>query len=127
MAKIRIEQAPTFSLTVEIPRVGQKPEKVPFTFKFLDRERLAEIGDEDMAHAKSIKELIERGEASASHVTATTIDRQCETLLEVLEGWGFEDEFNEENVRALVRSYAAAPEAILAAYREAYHKVREGN
>lgn len=41
--KFSIAQAPTFESSVEIPRLGGESIKVPFTFKYLDREALADL------------------------------------------------------------------------------------
>ena len=43
MAKFKIQQNPTFKVTVEIPRVGAEPDKVPFEFKYRDRKALAAL------------------------------------------------------------------------------------
>lgn len=127
MAKIRIEQDPTFELKVEIPRVGKKPVSVPFTFKYLDREGLAELGDSDIANLKRVQELIESDDRKATTVTAASIEHQCEVIEQIVEAWGFEDEINEESIRKLVASHPQVPEAIITAYRESYGKAREGN
>lgn len=127
MAKIRIEQDPTFEVKVDIPRVGKKPVSVPFTFKYLDREALSELGDSDIANLKYLQELIESDERKATAVTAASIDHQCEVLAQIVEAWGFEEELNEESIRKLVGSHPQIPESIITAYRDSYSKVREGN
>lgn len=126
MAKISFKQNPTFKVDVEIPRLGDKPVKVPFVFNYRDRDQLSAFADVSIQHGKELRELMEK-ESSVRDLTGKTEEHQVQQILEVVKEWGFEDEFNEENVRALVRSYAPVPDAIINAYQTAYHKAREGN
>lgn len=126
MAKISIKQNPTFKIDVEIPRLGDKAIKVPFVFNYRDRDQLSELADGNIQHGKDVRELIEK-ETSIRDITGKTEDYQVKQLQLIVKEWGFDDELNEENLRALVRSYAPVPDAIIAAYQNAYHKAREGN
>lgn len=126
MAKISIQQNPTFKVDVEIPRIGDKPVKVPFVFAYLNRDELAEFADTSLQHGKDLRGLIEK-ESTVRELSSVSEDFQVGQLQKIVKGWGFEDEMNEDNIRALVRSYAAVPDAIVAAYQSAYNKAREGN
>jgi len=126
MAKISIKQNPTFKLDVEIPRIGDKPVKVPFVFAYRDRDELSEFADNGIQHGKEVRELIEK-ECTVRELSSKAEEFQTSQLLLIVKGWGFDDELNEENIRALVRSHAAVPDAIVAAYQSAYNKAREGN
>lgn len=127
MAKIRIEQAPTFTIDVEIPRVGGKTVKVPFTFAYKDREALSAFADEQIQHSKKFAEQAKGEEVTVAGLTASTIDFQVKHIAEIIVGWGFEDELNEQSIRALVGSAASVPDAILKAYQAAYADARLGN
>lgn len=127
MAKISIQQKPTFTTDVEIPRIGDKPIKVSFTFEYRDRDQLAEIADDEIAHSKEMAELIKKDGVSVREYAAKAEEFEVTQIKRVVKGWGFEDEFNDENILALVRSATAVPDAILKAYKAAYNKAREGN
>ncbi|NBB11825.1 phage tail assembly chaperone [Pseudomonas sp. SLFW] len=127
MAKITIQQKPTFTTDVEIPRIGDKPVKVPFTFAYLDRDQLGEFADGEISHGKDLTEVIKKGDATVRDVTAKATDFEFNQLKMIVKGWGFDDELNDDNLRTLVRSASAVPDAILTAYKTAYHKAREGN
>lgn len=126
MAKISIQQNPTFKVDVEIPRIGDKPVKVPFVFHYRNREELAEFADNGLQHGKELRELIEK-ESTVRELSSKSEEFQVNQLQLIVKDWGFEDELNEDSIRALVRSYAAVPDAIVAAYQSSYAKVREGN
>jgi hypothetical protein len=127
MAKIRIEQAPTFTIDVEVPRVGGKPAKVPFTFAYKDRNALSAFADEQIQHSKQFAEQVKEEGATVLDLTVKTIDFQVKHLAEIIVGWGFEDELNEQSIRALVCSASSVPDAILKAYQAAYADARLGN
>jgi len=126
VAKISIQQKPTFDVDVEIPRIGDKPVKVKFSFAYLDRDQLAEFLDGGIQHGKEVRELIEK-ECTVRDLSTKTEDLQVAQLKQIVRGWGFDEELNDDNIRALVRSYAAVPDAVLAAYQAAYNRAREGN
>lgn len=126
MAKISIQQNPTFKLDVEIPRIGDKPVKVPFVFAYRDREELSEFADSGIQHGKEVRELIEK-ECTIRELSSKAEEFQVKQIQLIVKGWGFDDELNEESIRALVRSYAPVPDAIISAYQAAYNTAREGN
>jgi len=126
MTTFRIEPNPTFSVTVAVPRAGGEAVEVPFTFKFLNREQLAEHFDKKHEHQKALAELVQGG-ANVREVTAAAMDRQVETLQGIVTAWGFEDEFSEEALRAFVKTSAAAPEAVIRAFELGYEPARLGN
>lgn len=127
MAKISIQQNPTFKQEVDIPRIGGKAEKVPFTFKFLNREQLAAHHQARADHAKDLSALIQRQDATAADVAKLDAEFQFGQLKTILVGWGFDDEFNDDNIRALVNESAATADVIATAFNGAYQKAREGN
>jgi len=126
MAKISIQQNPTFKVDVEIPRIGDKAVKVPFVFAYLNRDELAEFADASLRNGKELRGMIEK-EGTIRELSSVSEDFQVGQLQQIVKGWGFDDELNEENIRALVRSYAAVPDAIVMAYQESYNQARKGN
>lgn len=127
MAKISIKQKPTFTRTVEIPQWGDKPVKVNFEFKFLNRDEVSALVDAELEQGRKFAELVKSDDYKVSSVTEQSTDFQVDYLKKILAGWGFEEEFNDENVRALVSAYVAVPDAIIAAYKASYETAREGN
>lgn len=125
MAKIRIAQNPTFNAKVDIPRIGGEPLSVEFTYRVLPRTELAALYDKWAGTAKS---LVEEHQDDESFVTlaAVDVDLQVQQLKDILVGWSFEDEFDDDNLRALCDSAVGAAAAILDAYQKAYteHKVK---
>ena len=123
--KFSIAQAPTFESSVEIPRLGGESIKVPFTFKYLDREDLADLYS---SWGERFKRLVEETrEQSLEAFTTAQIDLQVEQVQAVVAGGGFDEAFTEANVRLLVSSLVSVPEAILEAYQSAYSRGRLGN
>lgn len=122
--KFSIQPAPTFKADVSIPRVGGETMVVPFTFRYLDRLQLANVFDQ---WRKQEEELMEAAEGSVEEVTQRETDMQIEQIKQIVTGWAFDDEFNEENIRALVLTSVAAPSAVLKAYHQAYLPAKSGN
>lgn len=122
--KFKIAQNPTFKADVKIPRIGGSSDVISFEYKFIPRKELADMYDSWRDKAASL-EVTE--ESKLSDLTEFEIDLQTQQLLDIVTGWGFDDEFNEENVRLLVESCAAAPAAIIDGFQNAYVKAKEGN
>ena len=64
---------------------------------------------------------------SLKEFTAAQIDLQVDQIKAVVVGWGFEEEFTEQNIRVLVSSIVSTPTAVLQAYAEAFSQARLGN
>lgn len=127
MAKISIQQKPTFAVDVEIPRIGDKSVKVPFTFLFLDRAQMADFQDSELTNAKSMTDYLKQEDRTVRGLADSAEAFEVGQLKQIVQGWGFDDEFNDDNIKALVRSSAAVTSAIFNAYKSAYEKAREGN
>lgn len=127
MAKITIQQKPTFTADVEIPRIGEKSIKVPFTFAYLDRDQFVDFLDGEIAHGKDLGEIMKKDDVTVRDVNAKDAEFEFGQLKSIIKGWGFDDELNDDNLRALVRSANSVPKAIIEAYKSAYNKAREGN
>ncbi|WP_421551748.1 phage tail assembly chaperone [Pseudomonas yamanorum] len=129
MAKFKIAQSPTFSVQVDIPRVGGTTIKVPFEFKYRDRKELAALFAGWQA---SVKEDQERFKAKGEEltlvdITDSHIERQVEQVTQLVAAWGFDDKLSPESIRALVETSAGAGEAVVDAYQKAFASARLGN
>ncbi|MGS0546527.1 phage tail assembly chaperone [Pseudomonas fluorescens] len=129
MAKFKIAQNPTFKAVVDIPRVGGTVIQVPFEFKYRDRKELAKLF---AGWQESVKEDQERFKAKGDEltlieITDSHVERQIEQVTQLVTGWGFDDKFNAESIRALVETSAGAGDAIVDAYQKAFSAARLGN
>lgn len=124
--KFSIKRDPTFAATVDLPAPGQKPVAVDFTFKWMDREALAKFHD---ARVNFAQEFMEKAKdtKSGTDLAKFAIDFEVPQLKSIIVGWDIEEEFNDENLRALVESGSELPAAIVNGYLAAYDKAREGN
>ncbi|ANA49261.1 hypothetical protein PMW_136 [Pseudomonas phage phiPMW] len=133
MAKsFKIQLNPTFQSAVEIPRVGGDPMRVTFTFKAFDRLAMARIFDKWKEQGEEmLKQMREDTENdnpwSMEKLTTKEIELQASQLKDVVDGWGFSDEFNDENIEALVGTAVSVTDAIMEQYHEAYARARKGN
>lgn len=130
--KFKIKNNPTFREEVNIPRVGGEPIKVGFEFKYMTRKQLAEMYDEWQGRIKDIIPTIEENEGneedvSLSDITDMEIKLQVGQIKDIVVGWDFEDEFNDENIEALIESSLHVAKILSDSYQEAYTKVKLGN
>ena len=126
MAKIRIAQKATFNAPVLIPIVGSAPEKVEFTFKYRDRVELAALFDE--WNEKKDKARAALGDKpSWSEIVAVDAEQQTQQIKDLVVGWAFDDEYNDDNIVAFVKSCQGAAESVVKAYEGAYSQARLGN
>lgn len=129
MAKFKIAQGTTFKADVEIPRVGGAFIKVPFEFKYRNRNELATLFAGWQQRAKDDQEAFKAkaDDLTLVDITDADIERQVDQVQALVEGWGFDDKLSPESIRALVETSAGAGEAIVAAYQAAYVPARTGN
>lgn len=128
----KIQMNPTFKSAVQIPRVGGDPIAVTFTFKVLDRKSLARVFD---AWKKENLQLIEDATSADKEGAPFTLEEwaereitlQIKQIKDVVLGWGFDDEFNDENIEELLNSSISVTDAILEQYNDGYIKARQGN
>jgi len=126
MAKFSIKVNPTFNSVVSIPRVGGDPIEVEFTFKYMSRKELAALFDK---WAEASQEYIDKLKDSENLTNiqwvTDEVSLQIQQIKDITIGWKFEDQFNDENIEALVETSVGAADAVIAAYRDSYAKVRE--
>lgn len=124
--KFSIKRDPTFKAMVDLPVVGQKPVPVEFTFKWMDRNGLSQFHEDRRNFGKEFMEKVEGG-AQGTELARFAIEFEVPQLKSIIAGWDIEEEFNDENLSALVKSGSELPAAIVNGYLEAYDKSREGN
>lgn len=122
--KFKIAQATTFKETVFIPRVGAEPIEVKFEYKYLPRNKLAELFEK---WRKEAEELEISEDMTLIELTDAEIDLQVTQLKDILVGWDFDDDFSDENIRALVEASTHASRVVLEKYHNAYSQVKLGN
>lgn len=126
MAKsFKIAINPTFTSMVDIPRVGGDAISVKFTFKSMNRLQLAALFTK---WQKAQEDLIESGaDFTLEQWAEKEIELQVQQVKDITTGWGFDDEYNDENIEALVVTAIDVATAITDAYGEAYTRARKGN
>lgn len=133
MAKsFKTQLNPTFKSAVKIPRVGGDPLDVTFTFKTFDRTKLAAIFDNWKKESIALLEASQavEGTDQAFNLTEWTereLEVQVRQIKDVVVGWGFDDEFTDENIKELLNSSISVTDVILSEYNEAYTRARQGN
>lgn len=132
MKSFKIQMNPTFKSAVKIPRIGGDPLDVTFTFKVLDRRALADMFDKWKASGVALIEESHAAQEAGNPFTLTEwaereIPMQVAQVKDIVVGWGFDDEFNDENIEALLNSSISVTDAILERYNEAYTRARLGN
>ena len=123
--KFVIAVAPTFKSKVSVPRVGADPLEVEFVFKAKSRKELATLFSK---WGKEFEELRETGsDFTLEDWAEAEITLQVGQVKDIVVGWNFDDEFNDENIEALVNSSISVTEAITNAYNTAYVSAKQGN
>lgn len=92
MAKLSLKAKPTFRAKVGIPVAGGNPAQVEFTFKHRTKTELEKF--------------------TGSRGGVADVD----SVLEMVEGWDLEEEFDRDSVGLLLENYAGAALAIYVAY-----------
>lgn len=122
--KFKIAQSATFKQEVDVPRIGGESVKIKFEYKYLTRKELAKIYDKWREAAESLN--VDQ-DMSYEELVDLEVGLQVEQLKDILVGWEFEDEFNEDAIRELVESSTHASQEIINKYHEAYAQVKLGN
>lgn len=129
MAKtFKIAVAPTFKATVKIPRVGDAPMEVPFVFKTMNRKELAKMYTRwNKEQQDMLTQANEDPDYTLEDLAEVDIKIQARQVKDIVHSWGFDEEFNDENIEALVTTALSVSQAITECYSEAYEKARLGN
>lgn len=129
MAKtFKIASKPTFKAVVPVPRVdSDEPMNVTFEFKTMNRRQLADLYDTWQKQTLKLLDEARDEDLTLTEYTDREIAMQVEQVKSIVHGWGFSDEFNDENIEALVETSVSVTEAITSKYAEAYSRARAGN
>lgn len=122
--KFKIANNPTFKSKVSIPRVGGDEIEVEFEFKYLTRKELAKVYE---GWQEKLTDLDITDETTLSELTDIEVELQIKQLKDIVQGWDFEDEFNDDNIEQLVETSVFAAKTVIEAYQEAYMKAKVGN
>lgn len=131
--KFSIIQNATFKQNVKIPRVGGEPIDVEFEYKYFTRPQLDKINQEWQEASTEMLERWEKVKQETGSLPPLPTMNEEETSLNVKQlkdivvGWQFDEEFNDENIRALVESSVGASDAVISSYNQAYQKAKLGN
>jgi hypothetical protein len=102
MAKLSFKAKPTFVAKVEIPRAGDDALVGMFTFKH-------------------------RMKSDFDEWVKTKIMDDVAGILDMVEGWDFEEPFNPESVKALIEHHMSAAYVITETYIKELTQARLGN
>lgn len=133
MAKsFKVQLNPTFKAAVKIPRVGAEPLAVTFEFKALNRPALAKVFDAWKLQSLALIQESQDAEDAGTPFTLTQwaekeVALQVAQIKDVTVGWGFDDEFSDENIEELLNSSLSVTDVILTEYNDAFARAREGN
>lgn len=123
---------PTFKSAVNIPRVGGEPLAVTFEFKTMDRLSLAKMFDRWKADSIALLEQSVERDKEGNPFTLTEwleleIPMQVRQVKDITVGWGFTDEFTDENIAELLGTGTSVTDVILEVYNDAFMRARQGN
>lgn len=130
MAQFKLSVNPTFQQEISLPVVGSDPMVIKFTFKYFTRKELAAIFDKWAVQSQEyIAKITKISEESGSLTNVDWIedevDLQVKQLKDIVVGWSFDEELNDENLAKLCDLLPGAPDKIVSEYREAYTKTRD--
>lgn len=122
--KFKIANNPSFKSKVSIPRVGGDEIEVEFEFKYLTRKELAKVYE---GWQEKLTDLNITDDTTLTELTDIEVELQIKQLKDIVQGWDFEDEFNDDNIEQLVETSVFAAKTVIEAYQEAYMKAKVGN
>lgn len=128
MAKsFSIKNNPTFKSVVNIPRVGGEDLPVQFEFKTIPRNALGALMDKWRREAVELFTQAQEEEWDYERLTGSEINLHVAQVQDIVVGWGFKEEFNEDNITELCASSAFVLESITEVYHKAFQRAKSGN
>lgn len=136
MAKIKLGQQPkSFAHVVKFAMLDGSEGLLPVTYRYRTRREYAEFVDARIAKARA--EVAQPAPAESDDQTTELFsllratekadDAVAEYVMEIVEGWGLDEEFNAANIAQLHNEIPAATAALIEAYRRACVEGRLGN
>lgn len=128
MAKsFSIKSNPTFRSVVSIPRVGGEDLPIAFEFKVIARDALGGLMDKWRKDAIEMFTQAKEEEWDYAQLAGSEINLHVSQLKDIAVGWGFKEEFSDDNITELCASSAFVLEAITEKYHEAFQRAKSGN
>lgn len=128
MAKtFSIKNNPTFKATVDVPRIGGDDLPVQFEFKVVARNALGAMMDKWRKEAIALFEQAQEEEWDFERLSGAEINLHVSQVQDIVVGWGFKEEFNEDNLTELCASSAFVLESITEVYHKAFQRAKSGN
>lgn len=127
MSKVILGARPkNFAAVVTVTLLDGSTGTIPVTFKYRTKKEFGEFVDAMMKDAG--QEATTAGEEfSMARLQSLTVEKNADYLLEALDGWGLDKDFNREHLVQLCDELPAAAVAIMDRYREAVTQGRLGN
>lgn len=127
MSKVILGARPkNFAAVVTVTLLDGSTGTIPVTFKYRTKKEFGEFVDAMMKDAG--QEATAAGEEfSMARLQSLTVEKNADYLLEALDGWGLDKDFNREHLVQLCDELPAAAVAIMDRYREAVTQGRLGN
>lgn len=125
--KFSIKRDPTFKATVNLPSPGQEPVPVEFTFKWMDRKEVAQLQDKWLDFYRECEPIALEKEWGNKEWAEARSEFEYGVLKSFVEAWDIEEEFNEENLKALVESSSDLSAVIVRGYISSYEQAKSGN
>lgn len=126
MAKIILGKRPTsFKRVVNFTMLDGSIGAIEVTFKYRTRSEFGAFIDSMLSAAGKTPSA--EGEFKMKDLMAKTVEANADYLVQVVDGWNLEFEFNHETAQQLCDEVPAAANAIMDAYRVAVTEGRLGN
>ena len=127
MSKVILGARPkNFAAVVTVTMLDGTTGTIPVSFKYRTKKEFGEFVDAMMKDAG--QEITTTGEEfSMARLQSLTVEKNADYLLEALDGWGLDKDFNREHLVQLCDELPAAAVAIMNRYREAVTQGRLGN
>ena len=128
MAKIKLGSTPkSFKRIVTVDMLDGTKGSIECQFKYRTRTQFGQFLDTVFASAGVKPEVGEDEKVVLANVMAKARDTNAEYLLQVLDGWGLEEELSRDTLQQLCDELPGVANAIMEQYRVAVTEGRLGN
>ncbi len=128
MAKIILGKRPeTFVGLVSFPLLEGGEGTMQVTFKYRTRTEFGKYIDNLRATTSTASQEPVPAAQTIEQIMQDGVQNDAENLLEIMQGWSLDQDFNLQNLKVLSDEIPAAAKAIVAAYGDAIHTGRVGN
>jgi hypothetical protein len=130
MAKIKLGARPkSFARVVKFTDVDGTEMTAPVTYKYRTRSEYGAFADSlpDYPQLEAEKDADDKTVYRAQTVIEKRSEWNANQIMQILEGWALDEEFNHANVRQMCDEMPAGAEAIIREYQGACVEGRLGN